>query len=499
MKKEVKDSSTRENLNNLLKKSNGEEQQTSIEEEDLSLFDGLKIQHFNVLTSKNKISQATVVLSNGSVSIKENDKINVFRAWDFGSVTALFKALDKAVEGINKEKCVAYTLDSIKPSQLGQQGVDSSIFVVVVLRVGNYKVRAFHIHKDMVKACFYAYVKAIRNIYNPEKFSQNDSEQQLSLSVQMPVQNKTILQLYSNGIKDLRGMILREVNLVGENLSGVNLSNADLTEANLDNAILVDSNLSSAILTKGILSEANLSRANLSRANLSSGNLKKAILLEADLAKADLSGVNLTKANLSGADLSGVNLTNANLSKANLTGVNLTTAKIDGANLSEANLTQADLRGLDLDKTVFCKSFLTDTKMPEIKIEIYGYRRIERIIQLFNQFKSNDYVIYAVHSSNFAWCNSEITQKFRQVNKELSCQGITIKRVFILPKDNRSDELNEIIEEQVYSGIQVRCISEDLAKNLNGYNLKKRNLLVCKNRSVPENSFTTMMIINQDQ
>jgi hypothetical protein len=54
-----------------------------------------------------------------------------------------------------------------------------------------------------------------------------------------------------------------------------------------------------------------------------------------------------------------------------------------------------------------------------------------------------------------------------------------------------------ILYEQSNAGIEVRYLTEDLAKNLNGFDLRKTNLLVCKNLAVPENSFTTMMVVDE--
>jgi uncharacterized protein YjbI with pentapeptide repeats len=577
-KKEIIGSKNRENLKKLFHKSDKEENQTEIE--DLYLFDGWKVKHFNLLASKNKMAEAAVALSCDIIPIIQNDNIHVFRAWDCGSITALFKALDKAIIAkINQDNFINYSLSKIEISQL-ESGVESSICASIILNIGNHKLRSFHIHKDIIKACFYAYVKAIRNIYSIE-FLKGDSEKINLFSNNI----NEMLEFYQNGQRDFSEMLLNNIDLEGENLPHINLShsdlsssnlkyinldhsnlrqvnfkdsnlfhaclknsdlyqanlertklnkadlsqsnliNANLTEANLDNARLLESNLSSATLIKGILSEAiltrsnlsnanlqyanlsgadlnkaNLSGANLTNANLSKADLNGANLTNANLSKTDLSGANLTNANLSKADLSGANLTNTNLSKADLSGVDLSTGIIDGTNLSEANLSKSNLQGLDLNKTIFCKPILTDTKMPEIKIEIYGIKRIEKMIQFLNSFDSDQYVIYAVHSSTFGyWWNSEIGQSFREVNKKLSYMGISIKRVFIVPNFDFNYEIMEIIEEQVNSGIKVRYISEKLAENFNGFDLRTTNLLVCKNVLVPENSFTTTMIFNKDK
>ncbi len=510
-------------------------------EEQLFLFKAWKVEHFELLCSKNSLASATVILLNTKSNNK--DCRHSESAFGRGAIETLFSALDRAISHIVEQP--KHILESIKVSNL-EQGIECSASVVVVVKYKNVKVRKFYVHRNIVNACFYAYVEALKAIYNPDgNSSDNYLEEELLSTTKMSICQEEILKIYQIGERDFSESNWKEINLESQNLSEINLSNSDLSlsnlqrinlsnaylsEVNLKNAILVEANLISAVLTKGILSEADISKAILCRANLNKANFIKAKLIQADLTKTDLTesdltnanlsgadltesnlananlsgtdltGANLTNANLSGADLTGANLTNANLSGTDLTGVDLTTTTIDGANLSKSNLSRADLRGLDLNKTVFCQQIVTDTAMPEFKIEIYGNKRIEQIIQLFNQFDSDHYVIYAVHTFTFGcWWNSDIAKEFRQINKELSRKGISIKRVFILPKGKITNEIHEIIEEQVNHGIEIRLISEDFAENFNGYDFRKTNLLVCKNTLVPENSFTSMMLVNKEQ
>jgi uncharacterized protein YjbI with pentapeptide repeats len=335
---------------------------------------------------------------------------------------------------------------------------------MVVVRSGNYRVRKSYSHKNIIKACFYAYIKAVVNIYT---------------------QQNTIgdLEKYSLKEKGLSQSSLRETDFSSENLSSAIFRNCDFSFSDLQGTNLSNSDLSDANLSGTNLSGANLSDANLSGTNLSDTNL---------------SDTNLSGANLSGANLSGANLSGANLSGANLLEVKLNLAKyIEGVNFSGADLSKADLRSLDLNSTIFCKPILTDTKMPDFKMEVYGYKRIERMIQLFNQFRSDHYAICAVHSIAFGdWWKSEVVQQFREVNKRLREEGISIRRVFIIPRDD-TYRINNILKEQLDFGIDVRYLYEDLAF-VNDLDLRK-NLLVCKNLSVAENSFTTMMLLNNDQ
>jgi len=414
-------------------------------EDKLLLFKGWKIEHFDVLCSKNNLVTASVVLLNTTKNNVERYSESAFGT----GISTLFLALDKAISHIDIQS--RHTFDSIKFYNLGE-GMNSSVMVIVAIQIEKYKIRTIYTHKNFIKSCFYAYVLALKTIYS---FDESDFDGKPLSTTNFLCLDK-IINIYKIGERDFSQSDWREINLVNQQLSGINLT------------------------------EANLSGANLTGANFT----------EANLSGANLTGVNFTEANLSGANLIGANFTEANLSGANLTGVNFTEANLSGANLS-----RCDLRGLDLNKTVFYNTIIINAKMPEIKISIYGNKRIERIIQLFNQFDSKHYVIYAVHNGNSAiWWNSSIAQEFRQINKVLSHKGISIKRVFILPdNDSFSEEINEIMEEQLNHQIEVRYLSEKSAQNLRGFNLIKTNLLVCRNMLVTENSFTTMMIVNKEQ
>lgn len=72
----------------------------------------------------------------------------------------------------------------------------------------------------------------------------------------------------NDGMVDLKGMCLKEMNLSGENLCEMNLSEANLTKANLTNTNLINANLYKAILKGADLRKANLSGINLEEADL---------------------------------------------------------------------------------------------------------------------------------------------------------------------------------------------------------------------------------------
>jgi uncharacterized protein YjbI with pentapeptide repeats len=115
---------------------------------------------------------------------------------------------------------------------------------------------------------------------------------------------------------DLRGALLKDVDL-----SAVDLSDANLEDANLNGADLSDAKLSGAQLIRADLSHADLEDADLSGAGLSRANLSDSALLSVDLSNANLFEAILKNANLSGANLEGAILRGAGLSGANLDGI----------------------------------------------------------------------------------------------------------------------------------------------------------------------------------
>lgn len=129
---------------------------------------------------------------------------------------------------------------------------------------------------------------------------------------------------------NMRGGVMRKVNLASASLKAADLSLVDLSESNLSEINLVSANLSGA----------NLHRTNLSRAKLQQCRLTEANLSNADLSYANLQGADLTNAilkdsKLIGADLNGTNLSKADLSYADLSGADLGTAVLTGTILQE--------------------------------------------------------------------------------------------------------------------------------------------------------------------
>jgi hypothetical protein len=227
---------------------------------------------------------------------------------------------------------------------------------------------------------------------------------------------------------------------------------------------------------------------NFSQVNLmdTEANLSDSKLMGCNFSNANLSGVNLTNADLTGADLS-----QANLSHADLTGANLSHADLTGANLTDVKLDESN-------KTLFDGAILTNTIMPEIKVEIKGESRLEKVAQLLEQIDPQSQSrILAVHSmTDPIWWHTLSGQKFWEFNKQLIKRKISIQRVFILPKIPTPKHL-QVIQDQLNSGIKIACICDEKAKNdVEGYCWHDTNLLISENLSVQRNSFTARRIMN---
>lgn len=109
---------------------------------------------------------------------------------------------------------------------------------------------------------------------------------------------------------DLKGVILKEINLtnsclISVNLDSCNLEQATLSAAHLRNCNLANSRLKQANLAKANLKETNFYKAHLEKTNFRQANLKNADFRDAYLYRADLRGACLQGARLEGACLVG--------------------------------------------------------------------------------------------------------------------------------------------------------------------------------------------------
>ena len=387
----------KEKLNQLLE---NDPQQNLLFEDNLFLFEGWKIEKFEILCTNNNLTSATVILFN-----TKNEKRYTESAFKKGSVDALCTAFNEALSHLVETK---HTLKSIYLANLtpGQQG-DTTVKAVV--ESDGKEVITIYTHENILKAYFFAYVKAMIAVYAPYEYHPDIHS------------TAELTYLHKIGERDFYGLNFSQVNLMD---------------------------------TEGNLSDAKLMGCNFSNANLS--------------------GVNLTNADLTGADLS-----HANLSKANLTGANLTDVKLDENN-----------------KTLFDGAILTNTIMPEVKIEINGESRLEKVAKLLEQIDpQSQYKIFAVHSmTDPIWWHTPSGRKFFEVNKTLIDKGISIQRVFILPEDPTPKHL-QVIQEQLDSGIKIACICYKKAEDVEGYCRHNTNLLISENPSVLRNSFTARRIM----
>lgn len=139
------------------------------------------------------------------------------------------------------------------------------------------------------------------------------------------IEESTLQQRYSEGIRDFS-----RADLSGANLVRFSLENINLKTAILENANLLASNLGASNLTGANLNNANLNNVNLARAMIMAANLQGASLKGADLHGTDLSEADLRNADLSYADLSDAILHKANLENAKLHRTRMPQTEKDG-------------------------------------------------------------------------------------------------------------------------------------------------------------------------
>ncbi|MFM7602418.1 MAG: pentapeptide repeat-containing protein [Pseudanabaena sp.] len=104
--------------------------------------------------------------------------------------------------------------------------------------------------------------------------------------------------------------------------------------------------------------ECELSNANLSEAKLNGANLSLAKMRAANLRKANLIG-----ANLIGAYLKDANFQDANLRWANFTNADLENVDFRGADLRGAKFSAALLKDINSQKSIFCRTIMSDGKL----------------------------------------------------------------------------------------------------------------------------------------
>lgn len=233
-------------LNQLLE---NEPQKNLFFEDNLLLFQGWKIENFEILCANNNLTAATVILCNTKTQERYTES-----AFKKGSVDALFTAFNEALAHLVEVK---HTLKSIYVANLtpGQQGART---VKVVVEYDGKEVITIHTHENILKAYFFAYVKAMIAVYAPDEYHPDIHS------------TKELTYLHKIGERDFRGLNFSQVNLMdGE----ANLSDAKLMGCNFSLANLSRVNLTNADLTGADLSHANLTGANLTDVKLDENNL----------------------------------------------------------------------------------------------------------------------------------------------------------------------------------------------------------------------------------
>ena len=228
-------------LNQLLE---NEPQHNLFFEDNLLLFQGWKIENFEILCANNNLTAATVILCNTKTQERYTES-----AFKKGSVDALFTAFNEALAHLVEIK---HDLKSVYLANLkkGQQG---DVTVKVAVEYDGKEVITIHTHENILKAYFFAYVKAMIAVYAPDEYHPDIHS------------TKELTYLYKIGRRDFHGLNFSQVNLMdGE----ANLSDAKLMGCNFSKANLSGVNLTNADLTGADLSHANLSKANLTGANL---------------------------------------------------------------------------------------------------------------------------------------------------------------------------------------------------------------------------------------
>lgn len=228
-------------LNQLLE---NEPQQNLFFEDNLLLFQGWKIENFEILCANNNLTSATVILCNTKTQERYTES-----AFKKGLSDALFTAFNEALAHLVEVK---HTLKSIYLANLtpGQQGVRT---VKAVVEYDGKEVITIHTHENILKAYFFAYVKAMIAVYAPDEYHPDIHS------------TKELTYLHKIGERDFHGLNFSQVNLMD---SEANLSDAKLMGCNFSKANLLGVNLTNADLTGADLSHANLSKANLTGANL---------------------------------------------------------------------------------------------------------------------------------------------------------------------------------------------------------------------------------------
>lgn len=183
------------------------------------------------------------------------------------------------------------------------------------------------------------------------------------------------LRIPYSGKKDLQGIYLEGIELMGYDFTEAQLEGANLSEGVLNRANFCEANLKEADLHSAEIEQATFSFASLRGANFRNARLKDAQFENADLRYADFSGADLSGADFSHADLScavfsGATLFNANFSdvviennnfdRANMTGAILTKQHLKDSSFVNTNFTGASLEHVEVSPATSMKNAIFD-------------------------------------------------------------------------------------------------------------------------------------------
>lgn len=171
------------------------------------------------------------------------------------------------------------------------------------------------------------------------------------------------LRIPYNGRKNLQGVYLKGIELMG-----YDFVEAQLMEANLSEGVLNRTNFCEADLERADLHSAEIQQANFLFASLCGANFRHACLKDAQFENADLRCADFSGADLSGADFSHADLSYAVFSGATLFNANFSDAVIKDNNFDRANMEGAILTKLHLKKSSFINTNFTGASLEHVEI-----------------------------------------------------------------------------------------------------------------------------------
>ena len=161
------------------------------------------------------------------------------------------------------------------------------------------------------------------------------------------------LRIPYEGKKDLQGIHLQGIELMGYDFIEARLKKANLSKSVLNRANFYGATLDQADLHSAEVEQAIFSFSSLNGTNFSYAQLKDAQFDNTDLRYADFSGADLSNANFSYADLSHAIFSGAKLSNANFSDAIIDSSNFDGANMAGITLANLNFKASSFVNTDF--------------------------------------------------------------------------------------------------------------------------------------------------